>query len=100
MVSSGNHAKVSTTIRHVASSGNVFEDLGVSAPDEAQARAASPRGFSGALSRSFRGSAGRLSGISTDSLVKFVIALGRDVDIVIRARPKGKRHGHLQVVSE
>ena len=42
---------------------------------------------------------GRLSGFSTDRLLKFVIALGRDVQIVIRARSKAKGRGHLRVVS-
>jgi predicted XRE-type DNA-binding protein len=42
---------------------------------------------------------GRLSGFSTDRLLKFVIALGRDVQIVIRTRSKAKGRGHLRVVS-
>ncbi len=42
---------------------------------------------------------GRLSGFSTDRLLKFLTALGRDVEIVIRTRREAKGRGHLHVVS-
>ena len=108
---------MSRKIRHAASSGNVFKDLGVSAPEEAQAKAEltariaeiiTTAGLTQAAAARILGvdqpkvSAllrGRLSGFSTDRLLKFVIALGRDVQIVIRARSKAKGRGHLRVVS-
>ena len=118
MVPSRKPAKVSRRIRHAASSGNVFEDLEVSSPEEGQANAqltakigeiiTSARLTQAAAARLLGVDQpkvcallrGRLSGLSTDRLLKFVLALGRDVDIVIRAGPKGKRRGHLQAVSE
>jgi len=108
---------VSRKIRYAVSSGNVFKDLGVSAPEEAQAKAEltakiaeiiKTAGLTQAAAARILGvdqpkvSAllrGRLSGFSTDRLLQFVIALGRDVQIVIRARSKAKGRGHLQVVS-
>ena len=92
---------------HEKSSGNVFADIGVSAPDQAlakaelarqiarviaarrltQAEAASVLGLDqpkvSALLR------GRLGGFSTERLFRLLNALGRDVQIVIRpARPR------------
>jgi predicted XRE-type DNA-binding protein len=108
---------VSRRIRQTASSGNVFKDLGVSSPEEAQAKAEltakiaeiiTTAGLTQAAAARILGidqpkvSAllrGRLSGFSTDRLLKFVIALGRDVEIVIRGRSKAKGRGHLQIVS-
>jgi len=40
---------------------------------------------------------GRLSGFSTDRLLKYLRILGRDVDIVIRARPRATGMGRLHV---
>ena len=42
---------------------------------------------------------GRLTGFSTDRLLKFITSLGQDVDIVIRARRSTKGRGHLHVVA-
>lgn len=99
---------------HAVSTGNVFKDLGVRAPEEAlakaeltaqiaeiiaskkltQAAAAAVLGVDqpkvSALLR------GRLAGFSTDRLLKFLTALGQDVDIVIRpGRAKGRGHVHV-----
>ncbi|HNR29280.1 MAG TPA: helix-turn-helix transcriptional regulator [Candidatus Hydrogenedentes bacterium] len=86
------------------SSGNTFADLGVRNPEEALAKAALARQIAriidgkgwtqeraavalgvdqakvSALMR------GRLQGFSTDRLLRFLLALGRNVDIVIRHR--------------
>ena len=99
-------------------SGNVFKDLNVSQPEEMLAKAAlaaqialalSARGLTQGAAATLLGidqpkvSAllrGRLSGFSTDRLLRFLTALGRDVEIVIRE--KGRRSsgfGHLQVRS-
>ena len=100
------------------SSGNVFKDLGVASPDEALAKAdlttriaalITGQGLTQSAAAKILGidqpkvSAllrGRLSGFSTERLMKFLTALGQDVQIVVRARSKQARgHGHLQVVS-
>ena len=102
---------------HTMSSGNVFKDLGVSAPKEALAKAeltakimeiiASRRLTQAAatvvlgvdqpkVSALLRG---RLAGFSTDRLLRFLTVLGCDVDIVIRPRRAAKGQGHLHIVS-
>lgn len=42
---------------------------------------------------------GRLADFSTDRLLGFVRALGRDVDIVIHARPQRRGRGRLRVIA-
>ena len=97
---------------YTESSGNVFADLGVTDPEEALAKAALARAIStliaerrltqvqaaellgidqpkvSALMR------GRLAGFSIDRLLRFLLALDRDVEIVIKpgARPGGRVH--------
>lgn len=99
------------------SSGNVFKDLDLSSPEEAlakaqltskiaeiiaskaltQAAAAKTLGIDqpkvSALLR------GRLAGFSTERLMRFLTALGSNVQIVVQDRPRAKGPGHLQVVS-
>ena len=101
---------------HAASSGNVFADLGVGAPEEALAKAGLAAQIAAIIaSRKLNQSEaarllgidqpkvsgllrGRLSGFSTDRLLRFLTALGSDVEIVIRpSRRKGR--GHVQVVA-
>ncbi len=99
------------------SSGNVFADLGVDAPEEALAKAEltaeisrviKARGLTQAAAAKLLGidqpkvSAllrGRLTGFSTERLIKFLNALGRDVEIVIRDRPRARGRGHLHVLA-
>jgi predicted XRE-type DNA-binding protein len=99
------------------SSGNVFKDLGVSTPEESLAKAELTAKIAGIIaSRKLTQSAaaeilgvdqpkisallrGRLAGFSTDRLLRFLTALGTDVDIVIRPRRDTKGHGRLHVVS-
>jgi predicted XRE-type DNA-binding protein len=101
---------------HKVSGGNVFADLGVDAPEEALAKAEltakiseiiASRGLTQQAAAKLLGidqpkvSAllrGRLTGFSTERLIRFLNALGRDVEIVVRDRPRGKGPGHLQVV--
>ena len=99
------------------SSGNVFADLGLPDAEEAltksrlaqhiaetiarkrltQVQAASLLGIDqpkvSALLR------GRLTGFSTDRLLRFLTALDQDVEIVIRAKPRSRRHGKLSVTA-
>lgn len=97
------------------SSGNVFADLGVEAPEDALAKAEltakiseiiESKGLTQAAAAKILGidqpkvSAllrGKLTGFSTERLIKFLNALGRDVEIVVKDRPR-KGPGHLQVV--
>ena len=97
------------------SRGNVFADLGVSAPEEALAKAELAAKVAEVISsKRFTQSAaakllgidqpkvsallrGRLTGFSTDRLLKYLRILGRDVDIVIRTRQRTTGIGHLHV---
>jgi predicted XRE-type DNA-binding protein len=100
-----------------ASSGNVFADLGL--PDAAdlllkaelarrigsilrhrhltQIEAAAVLGIDqpkiSALLR------GRLSGFSTERLLRFLLTLGRDITIVVKKKPSTRTHASLQVVT-
>jgi predicted XRE-type DNA-binding protein len=86
-------------------SGNVFADLGLADPEEALAKAElarqigallAERGLTQAQAAALLGvdqpkvSAlvrGRLEGFSLDRLLRFLLALDRDVEIVVRPRP-------------
>jgi predicted XRE-type DNA-binding protein len=101
---------------HKLSSGNVFADLGVDAPEEALAKAelaakiseiVAAKGLTQAEAAKVLGidqpkvSAllrGKLTGFSTERLIRFLNGLGRDVEIVVKDRPRGRGPGHLQVV--
>jgi predicted XRE-type DNA-binding protein len=102
--------------RVTASSGNVFADLGLPDAEEAlakaeiaaricdiiaerklsQVRAAALLGIDqpkvSALMR------GRLEGFSSDRLFRFLTALDRDVEIVIRPKKKDAKHGRVHVM--
>lgn len=98
------------------SSGNVFADLGVDAPQEALAKAElaaqiariiKAKGLTQVAAARVLGidqpkvSAlvrGRLIDFSTERLIKFLNTLGRDVQIVVTARSR-RGLGSLQVVT-
>ncbi len=98
------------------SSGNVFADLGIEEPEEVLAKAELARQI-GALIRSRHLSQrkaadmlgvdqpkisallhGRLAGFSADRLLRFLNALGQDVEIHVR--PKAARKPKIHVVAE
>jgi len=100
-----------------ASSGNVFADLGFARPDIAlakaelasqieqiirerrlkQAQVAEILGVDqGKVSALVRG---RLSGFSTDRLIRFLVALGRHIEIVVRKQHRSDKRKHVSVVS-
>ncbi|MBI1946346.1 MAG: XRE family transcriptional regulator [Deltaproteobacteria bacterium] len=99
------------------STGNVFADLGLDAPDELLAKAAlmskvaalvSERKLTQKAAAKLLGidqpkvSAlmnGKLSLFSTERLMEFLTALGNDVEIVVRKRAKSRGPGRIQVVS-
>jgi predicted XRE-type DNA-binding protein len=96
-------------------SGNVFDDLGVAAPEEALAKAElasklaeiiQAKALTQAAAAKLLGidqpkiSAllrGKLTAFSTERLLKFLTVLGSDVEIVVTHRPRARGHGHLHV---
>ncbi len=42
---------------------------------------------------------GRLEGYSTERLMGFLTALGRDIEIVVRKAPRTRRQGRLKVTA-
>lgn len=100
---------------HRVSGGNVFEDLGLSAATELQAkadlayeisRAIEERGLTQAEAADILGvdqpkvSAlvrGRLTGFSMERLYRFLIALGKEIEIVVRPRPSKPSDSSLRV---
>jgi len=103
--------------RVTPSSGNVFADLDLPDAEEAllksrlaqriavlietrrftQTRAAAVLGIDQPkVSKLLRG---RLGEFSTDRLLRFLITLDQDVDIVIKTKPRSRRRGRLSVVA-
>lgn len=98
------------------SSGNVFADLEMDEPEEMLAKAELARRIGNILKRRRLTQAqaatllgidqpkvsallrGKLAGFSTDRLLRFLMALDRDVDIVIKRKPRSRKHGELRVV--
>lgn len=106
-----------TKDRVTRSSGNVFADLRLPRPDERLAKAALARTFAHLIrARGLTQKAaaslvgldqpkvshllgGRLAGFSTERLLGFLTALGRDVDIVVKSPPRSRRRGRMRVVT-
>ena len=103
--------------KFVKSSGNVFRDLGFRDADDMLARAElarrigkiiEERKLTQAKAASLLGIDqpkilallnGRLAGFSTERLMRFLKTLGQDVEIVVKAKPRG-RIGHIRVAAE
>lgn len=97
-------------------SGNVFADLGVAEPEEelakaklavhiratigrrtlTQARAAALMGLDQPKVSALMN--GRLTGFSSDRLLRCLTALGQDVDIVVRGTTTNQKRGRLRVI--
>ncbi len=104
-------------MRFIRSSGNVFADLGLPDAEErlVKAQLAIEIGRILKQRRLTRRAAakvmgidppkvahllhGRLSGVSTEQLMGFLTALGRDVEIVVRTPPRRRRQGRLRVIA-
>src|SRR5471032_2643364 len=104
-------------VRVTRGSGNVFADLGFENPAEELAKAQlaialdaviRERGLTQQAAATLMGIDqpkvshilhGRLDGFSTQRLMEFLTALGRDVDIVIRPAPKSRKRGRLHVTA-
>src|SRR5436309_987981 len=100
---------------HVVGSGNVFADLGVPRPQEALAKAELAQRINAIIARRRLTQAqsarllgvdqpkvsslkrGRLAGFSLQRLMRFLILLGSDVEIVVKKRPRSRRHARLLV---
>lgn len=101
--------------RAVRGSDNVFDDLGLADAEEVAAKAKIVFKISDIIrgrhltqqeaakilgttqptvSRLMRG---RLPGFSIDRLLQYLIALDRDVEIVVKRRPGSRDHGELRV---
>lgn len=101
-----------------AGSGNVFADIGLPEPDEELTKAQLASHIRQAIKRKRltqvaaaahmgidqpKVSAllnGRLANFSSDRLMRLLTALGQDVDITVRAKPRSRAHGRIRVVGE
>jgi predicted XRE-type DNA-binding protein len=98
-------------------SGNVFADLGFPDPEKTQAKArlasrivdiVEQRGLTQTEASELLGIdqpqvskllRGHLSGFSADRLLRFLMALDQDVEIVIRPKPEFHAHGQINVTA-
>ena len=97
------------------SSGNVFADLGLPKPDDLLVKAELAAKIIGEIKR--RGltqtdaatilgidqpkvsalKQGKLSGFSIERLLRFLLALGRDIEISVKPKPKSRGAARLRV---
>ena len=100
------------------SSGNVYGDLGFADADRRAAKAElartiahliAERGVTQQAAADLLGIdqpkvsnllRGRLAGFSTERLLSFVTALGRDVQILVKQAPRARRRGRVRVVAQ
>jgi predicted XRE-type DNA-binding protein len=98
------------------SSGNVFADLGFAEPEEELTKAqlashirqiVKRRGLTQVAAAALMGidqpkvSAllnGRLANFSSERLMRLLTALGQDVEITLKPKPRGRAHGRILVV--
>ena len=101
----------------LASSGNLFADLGRPDAEEALARVRLAQQIAEIIERKALSQAdaavlmgldqpkvsalmrGRLSGFSTDRLLRCLMLLGQDVEIVVRDKPSDHPKAHISVVA-
>ena len=101
-----------------AGSGNVFADIGLPEADEELTKAQLASHIRQAIRRRRltqvaaathmgidqpKVSAllnGRLANFSSDRLMRLLTALGQDVEITVRAKPRSRAHGRIRVVGE
>jgi len=110
--------KRETKIPVTASSGNVFADLGFSDPEEELTKAQLASHIWRAINRrrltQVEAAAlmgidqpkvsalvnGRLANFSSERLMRLLTALGQDVDITVRAKPRNQARGRIRVIGE
>ena len=101
-----------------ASSGNVFADLGLAEPEEELTKAQLATHIRQIIKRrriTQRAAAavmgidqpkvsallnGRLTNFSSGRLMRLLNALGQDVEIVVKAKPRGRGLGRIRVLGE
>jgi predicted XRE-type DNA-binding protein len=106
---------VSKDLKYEVGSENVFADLGLPDADELKAKSElaieiieiiEDRGLKQAEAAEIMGidqpkvsllARGKLRGFSMDRLYRFLNALGRDLEIVVKPVPKGRREARLSV---
>ena len=100
---------------YVRSSGNVFADLGLSRPDDLMAKAelaariieeVQRRRLTQAQAAAILGidqpkisalKQGKLSGFSIERLMRFLLLLGRDIEIVVKQKARSRSVARLRV---
>jgi predicted XRE-type DNA-binding protein len=100
---------------YVVGTGNVFADLGYPRPEEAAAKAELAHKITNIIQRRRLTQAeaaemldvdqpkisalrrGKLTGFSLDRLVRFLVLLGSDVQIVVKEQPRSRRRARLLV---
>jgi predicted XRE-type DNA-binding protein len=107
-----------TDIPVTESSGNVFADMGLPEAEEeltkaqlashirqvikrqrlTQAAAATLMGIDQPKVSALLN--GRLANFSSDRLMRLLTALGQDVDITVRAKPRNRTHGRIRVLDQ
>jgi len=109
-------ARETKSIPVTEGSGNVFADLGVAAPEEELTKAQLASHIRHTIKRRRltqiqaghlmgldqpKVSAlmnGRLAGFSSDRLMRFLAALGQDVEIVVKVRSRRRTRGQIRVI--
>ncbi len=107
-----------TKIPVTASSGNVFADIGLPEPEEELTKAQLASHIRQAIKRRRltqvaaaavmgvdqpKVSAllnGRLANFSSERLMRLLTALGQDVDITVKTKPRNRAHGRIRVIGE
>ncbi len=110
--------KRETGLRVIASSGNVFADMGLAEPEEELTKAQLASHIRQVIKRQRltqmaaaalmgidqpKVSAlinGRLANFSSERLMRLLTALGQDVDITVRTKPRHRARGRIRVVGE
>ena len=110
--------KRESNIPVIASSGNVFADLGFADAEEELAKAQLATYIRHVLKRRRLTQAaaarlmgidqpkvsallnGRLAGFSSERLMRLLTALGHDVEILVKAKPRGRSRGRILVIGE
>ncbi len=110
--------KRAVAVKATPSSGNVFADLGLAEADEELAKAQLATHIRQVLKRRRltqtaaarlmgvdqpKVSAllnGRLAGFSSDRLMRLLTALGQDVEIVVKGKPRTRSRGRISVIPD
>jgi predicted XRE-type DNA-binding protein len=99
-------------------SGNVFADMGLPEPEEELTKAQLASHIRHVIRRRRLSQAdaalhmridqpkvsallnGRLANFSSDRLMRLLTALGQDVEITVKSKPRGRAHGRIRVLGE